>query len=156
VSEYIKEASQMSRNMATGMSLAKLSAKGHDIRQKRSPLLVRSDWVLEQIKQREHAKSVKQLEAENLAQWMKINPEWTKYGPELPLTSRGTAAHLLNGVVDPDVLAVTATLGGLAFLYGSWKLWKGPESGKKKYQTFAVAGFAAWAVGKSMLPKDTF
>jgi hypothetical protein len=71
------------------------AATGIAIHRRASPLKVRADWVVQQIKQREHAKSVAQLAAQNLARWRAINPEWAAHGPELVLTSRGTPGRVV-------------------------------------------------------------
>lgn len=137
----MKPVSQKARDMAMGMSFAKQAALGKQIRDLRSPLLVRSDWVMEQIKQRDNYVGVKELVAENKAQWEAINPVWAKYGPELVLTSRGTPGHL-EGV--QEVALSVGFVGSIAMLYGLWKMWRGPKEKKKKYEQIAAVGAVAW------------
>lgn len=138
-----------------GIALAQKAAAGKQLQKMHAPLKVRADWVLEQIKQRENAKSVKELEQANYETWMTINPEWTKYGPELPLVARGSArADLVGALVPLEVASLAVTMGFVSMAYGAWKMWKGPKQNKKRYETFLVGGAVAWLAGQSQIPKS--
>jgi hypothetical protein len=112
---------------SSALEFAQRAAEGKSIQQTRSPMLVRADWVMQQIKQRQHSKTVQQLAAENLAQWREINPEWTDHGPELLLTSRGTPGYVVSsqgmplGAADPEralsLLQYAAIVGGAYLLF---------------------------------------
>ena len=76
---------------------------------------------------REHAKQIKARRAMQIreqqikalalreqARWMAINPMWAQYGPELQLTSRGTAFAKVRGSLGQTEAAfLAAGIGGL-------------------------------------------
>jgi hypothetical protein len=135
------------------------AATGIAIHRRTSPLKVRADWVVQQIKQREHAKSVAQLAAQNLARWRAINPEWAAHGPELVLTSRGTPGRVvasqgagLAGISDLSPPArMIIVLGTAASL---WAIFMPPGLDRKTKQKTRLAGLVgagatAWYAKKN-------
>lgn len=109
-------------------SHAERAAASLAVHRRASPLKVRANWVVQQIKQREGRKSVAALAAANAARWRAINPEWAAYGPELVLTSRGTAARVVASQGQSRLGAVGTTTSHTAVPPGEYMIvWGGEQ-----------------------------